>query len=75
MMNKNGEKSVARMIALEEVFLHPKMQELFPASYVKLLEVKGRFTMLAPRESVAWTLRASTCKCSRTSSLAFRPSK
>jgi predicted TIM-barrel fold metal-dependent hydrolase len=49
MMNKNGEKSVARIIALEEAFLHPKLRDLYPASYVKLLDmVKGRLTDVGP---------------------------
>jgi predicted TIM-barrel fold metal-dependent hydrolase len=48
-MNKNGEKSVARIIALEEAFLHPKLRELYPESYVKLLDmVKGRLTDVGP---------------------------
>jgi predicted TIM-barrel fold metal-dependent hydrolase len=43
-MNDRG-KSVARVIALEEAFLHPKLRELYPASYVKLLDmVKGNLT-------------------------------
>src|SRR5580704_4272153 len=49
MMNKNGEKSVARIVALEEAFLHPKLRELYPASYVKLLDMlKGRLTDIGP---------------------------
>jgi predicted TIM-barrel fold metal-dependent hydrolase len=48
-MNKNGEKPVARIIALEEAFLHPKLRELYPASYVRLLDmVKGRLTDIGP---------------------------
>jgi hypothetical protein len=40
MMNKNGEKTVARIIALEEAFLHPKLRELYPAaSYIQLLDM------------------------------------
>jgi predicted TIM-barrel fold metal-dependent hydrolase len=50
MMNKHGERSVARIIALEEAFLHPKLRELYPASYVKLLDmVKGRLTDVGPK--------------------------
>jgi predicted TIM-barrel fold metal-dependent hydrolase len=49
MMNKNSEKPVARIIALEEAFLHPKLRELYPASYVKLLDMlKGRLTDVGP---------------------------
>jgi predicted TIM-barrel fold metal-dependent hydrolase len=49
MMNKNGEKPVARIIALEEAFLHPKLRELYPASYVQLLDMlKGRLTDVGP---------------------------
>jgi predicted TIM-barrel fold metal-dependent hydrolase len=41
----NEDKFVARVIALEEAFLHPKLRELYPASYVKLLDmVKGNLT-------------------------------
>jgi predicted TIM-barrel fold metal-dependent hydrolase len=48
-MNRNGEKPAARIIALEEAFLHPKLRELYPASYVKLLDmVKGRLTDVGP---------------------------
>jgi predicted TIM-barrel fold metal-dependent hydrolase len=48
-MNKNGENPVARIIALEEHFLHPKLRELYPASWVKLLDmVKGRLTDVGP---------------------------
>jgi predicted TIM-barrel fold metal-dependent hydrolase len=44
-MNKNREKPAARIVALEEHFLHPKLRELYPASWVKLLDmVKGRLT-------------------------------
>jgi predicted TIM-barrel fold metal-dependent hydrolase len=49
MMKKNGEKPVARIIALEEAFLHPKLRELYPASYVQLLDMlKGRLTDVGP---------------------------
>src|SRR5271156_236321 len=48
-MNKNGEKPVTRIITLEEHFLHPKLRELYPASWVKLLDmVKGRLTDVGP---------------------------
>jgi len=48
-MKKNTEKPVARIIALEEAFLHPKLRELYPASYVKLLDMlKGRLTEVGP---------------------------
>ncbi len=48
-MNWNSEKSVARIISLEEHFLHPKLRELYPASWVKLLDmVKGRLTDVGP---------------------------
>jgi len=49
MMNKNGEEPVARTIALEEHFLHPKLRELYPASWVRVLDmVKGRLTDVGP---------------------------
>jgi len=49
MMKKNAEKPVARIIALEEAFLHPKLRELYPASYVKLLDMlEGRLTDVGP---------------------------
>jgi predicted TIM-barrel fold metal-dependent hydrolase len=42
-------KSVKRVIALEEAFLHPKLRALYPSSYVKLLDVlKGRLSDLGP---------------------------
>src|SRR5271170_1884082 len=48
-MNKNGERPVARIITLEDHFLHPKLRELYPASWVKLLDmVKGRLTDVGP---------------------------
>jgi predicted TIM-barrel fold metal-dependent hydrolase len=50
MMNKNGEKSVARIISLEEHFLHPKLRELYPASWVRLLDmIKGRLADVGPK--------------------------
>ncbi len=33
------ENSVGRIIALEEAFLHPKLRELYPTAYVKLLDL------------------------------------
>jgi predicted TIM-barrel fold metal-dependent hydrolase len=49
MMNKNSEKSGERIISLEEHFLHPKLRELYPASWVRLLDmVKGRLTDVGP---------------------------
>ena len=49
MMNKNNEKSVARIISLEEHFLHSKLRELYPASWVRFLDmVKGRLTDVGP---------------------------
>jgi predicted TIM-barrel fold metal-dependent hydrolase len=48
-LNKKGEQSVTRVIALEEAFLHPKLRELYPQSYVKLLDlVKGHLTDVGP---------------------------
>src|ERR1700685_958955 len=48
-MNKNGDKPVARTITLEEHFLHPKLRELYPAPWVKLLDmVKGRLSDVGP---------------------------
>src|ERR1700689_4425239 len=48
-MNKNGENPVARIITLEEHFLHPKLRELYPAPWVRLLDmVKGRLTDVGP---------------------------
>lgn len=44
-MNKNGARSVTRVVTLEEAFLHPKLRVLYPPSYVKLLDmVKGNLT-------------------------------
>jgi 2,3-dihydroxybenzoate decarboxylase len=49
MNDTNGHNSVARIIALEEAFLHPKLRELYPASYVQLLDmVKDRLTDVGP---------------------------
>jgi predicted TIM-barrel fold metal-dependent hydrolase len=48
-MNENGEKAVTRIITLEEHFLHPKLRELYPASWVKMLDmIKGRLTDVGP---------------------------
>jgi hypothetical protein len=48
-MNKDGEKAVTRIITLEEHFLHPKLRELYPASWVKMLDmIKGRLTDVGP---------------------------
>jgi predicted TIM-barrel fold metal-dependent hydrolase len=48
-LNKKGDQSVTRVIALEEAFLHPKLRELYPQSYVKLLDlVKGHLTDVGP---------------------------
>jgi predicted TIM-barrel fold metal-dependent hydrolase len=42
-------KSVKRVIALEEAFLHPKLRELYAPSYVKLLDMlKGRLNDVGP---------------------------
>jgi predicted TIM-barrel fold metal-dependent hydrolase len=38
-----------RVITLEEAFLHPKLRELYPAPYVKLLDLlKGRLSDIGP---------------------------
>src|SRR3984957_9042629 len=48
-MNKNGENPVSRIITLEEHFLHPKLRELYPASWVKLLDmIKEPLTDVGP---------------------------
>ncbi len=48
-LNKKGEQSVTRVIALEEAFLHPKLRELYPQSYVKLLDlIKDHLTDVGP---------------------------
>ena len=48
-MNKKGQKPVARIITLEEHFLHPKLRELYPAPWVGLLDmVKGRLSDVGP---------------------------
>ena len=44
-----AERSPTRIIALEEAFLHPKLGELYPAAYVKSLDVlKARLTDVGP---------------------------
>ena len=44
-MNDKAEKAVSRVIALEECFLHPKLEALYPPAYVKLLSmVRGKLT-------------------------------
>jgi predicted TIM-barrel fold metal-dependent hydrolase len=48
-MNKMGQEPVTRIITLEEHFLHPKLRELYPASWVRLLDmIKGRLTDVGP---------------------------
>jgi predicted TIM-barrel fold metal-dependent hydrolase len=47
-MNRNREKSPARVIALEEAFLHPKLRELYPAPYVRLLDMVGDRLTVGP---------------------------
>ena len=48
-LNNKEERSVTRVIALEEAFLHPKLRELYPQSYVKLLDlIKGHLTDVGP---------------------------
>jgi predicted TIM-barrel fold metal-dependent hydrolase len=48
-MKSNGQKPVTRIITLEEHFLHPKLRELYPASWVKLLDmIQGRLTDVGP---------------------------
>jgi len=48
-MNNKEDQSVTRVIALEEAFLHPKLRELYPQSYVKLLDmIKGHLTDVGP---------------------------
>lgn len=44
-----AEQSPKRIIALEEAFLHPKLRALYPASYVKSLDIlKGRLSDVGP---------------------------
>jgi len=44
-MNRTNEKPGKRIISLEEHFLHPKLRALYPASWVRLLDMlKGRLT-------------------------------
>jgi predicted TIM-barrel fold metal-dependent hydrolase len=48
-MTSTSKNSPARVIALEEAFLHPKLRELYPSSWVKLLDmVKGRLSDVGP---------------------------
>jgi predicted TIM-barrel fold metal-dependent hydrolase len=43
------EKTVARVIALEEAFLYPKLLELYPEPYVKMLDIiKDRLVDVGP---------------------------
>jgi predicted TIM-barrel fold metal-dependent hydrolase len=51
-MNRNREKSPARVIALEEAFLHPKLRELYPAPYVRLLDMVGNRLTDVGRERI-----------------------
>jgi predicted TIM-barrel fold metal-dependent hydrolase len=45
----NGKASVSRVVTLEEAFLHPKLRELYPPSYVKLLDVvRGNLDDVGP---------------------------
>ncbi len=39
--SQSGDNLVARIIALEEALLHPKLRELYPTTYVKLLDLVG----------------------------------
>jgi predicted TIM-barrel fold metal-dependent hydrolase len=36
-----ADKPVGRIVALEEAFLHPKLRELYPTSWVKILDMVG----------------------------------
>jgi predicted TIM-barrel fold metal-dependent hydrolase len=48
-MNQNHTTSVTRVIALEEAFVYPKLLELYPPSYAKLLAlIKDRLTDVGP---------------------------
>jgi predicted TIM-barrel fold metal-dependent hydrolase len=48
-MNRNSEKPGKRIISLEDHFLHPKLRELYPASWVRLLDmIKGRLSDVGP---------------------------
>jgi hypothetical protein len=43
------EKTVARVIALEEAFVYPKLLELYPEPYVKMLDIiKDRLVDVGP---------------------------
>ncbi len=49
MMKRNSEKSPVRVVSLEEHFLHPKLREMYPASWVRLLDmVKGGLSDVGP---------------------------
>jgi predicted TIM-barrel fold metal-dependent hydrolase len=44
-----ADKPVGRIIAIEEAFLHPKLRELYPTSWVKILDmVGGRLSEVGP---------------------------
>jgi predicted TIM-barrel fold metal-dependent hydrolase len=48
-MDREAGKSVTRVIALEEAFLHPKLRELYPPTYVAELDLlKDRLTDVGP---------------------------
>jgi predicted TIM-barrel fold metal-dependent hydrolase len=48
-MTIEGRKSATRIIALEEAFLHPKLREVYPAAYVKLLDMlESRLSDVGP---------------------------
>jgi predicted TIM-barrel fold metal-dependent hydrolase len=48
-MTKIADKPAGRVIALEEAFLHPKLRELYPTSWVKILDlVGGRLSDVGP---------------------------
>jgi predicted TIM-barrel fold metal-dependent hydrolase len=40
-MTKTADKPAGCVIALEEAFLHPKLRELYPTSWVKILDLVG----------------------------------
>jgi predicted TIM-barrel fold metal-dependent hydrolase len=48
-MGTIDEERVRRIITLEEHFLHPKLREVYPASWVKVLDmINGRLTDVGP---------------------------
>jgi predicted TIM-barrel fold metal-dependent hydrolase len=51
-MKRNREKSPMRVIALEEAFLHPKLRELYPAPYARLLDMVGNRLTDVGRERI-----------------------